>query len=97
MRATKYNQGRPKKVPPHLSLADLRYVSGKTLDDICAGLAEHLGRPMTRSALCAIENGNRGASTAVLQALEVVYGLRPGALVTDYEPRERRSDLEAAS
>lgn len=97
MTGSKYGQGRPKKVPPHISLADLRYVSGKTLDAVCEGLGEQLGRPMTRSALCAIENGTRGASAAVLGALEVVYGLRPGALVTDYEPRERRSTLEVAS
>lgn len=88
---TRYTQQRPRKVPPHVSLADLRYISGKTLDDVCAAASEVLDKPLTRGALSAIENGHRGASAKVLAALEVAYGLRAGSLVTNYEPRGREA------
>lgn len=84
---TRYPPQRPRKVPPHVSLSDVRYISGKTLDQVCAAASEVLDRPLTRGALSAIENGHRGASAKVLTALEVAYGLRPGSLVTNYEPR----------
>lgn len=86
---SRYDDQRPRKTPPHVSLRDLRSVSGKTLDQVCDGVTEVTGKPFTRGALSAIENGHRGASITVLRALEVVYGLRPGALVTDYQPREQ--------
>lgn len=86
---SRYTQQRPRRIPPHISLADMRYLSGKTLDEVCAAASEVLDRPLTRGALSAIENGHRGASTRVLAALEVAYGLRSGALVTDYQPRKR--------
>lgn len=79
---------RAPKTPPHLSLGDLRSVSGKTLEQVCSLVADETGQSFTRGALSAIENGHRGASSKVLRALEIVYGLRSGALVTDYEPRE---------
>lgn len=91
---SRYSNQRPRKVPPHVSLADIRAISGKTLDQVCAAASEELDRPLTRGALSAIENGHRGASQATLAALEVAYGLRPGALVTTYEPRRR--ELEEA-
>lgn len=84
-----YGNQRQRKTPPHVSLGDLRAVSGKTLDQICALASEELGKPFTRGALSAIENGHRGASRPVLGALEVAYGLRPGSLTTDYSPRNR--------
>ncbi len=87
--ATSYKPQRERRTPPHISLADLRFVSGKTLDDICAAASEVLDKPLTRGALSAIENGLRGASPRVLAALEVAYGLRAGALTTNYEPRTR--------
>lgn len=87
--ATRYDAQRPRKTPPHVSLGDLRSVSGKTLDEVCEAASEALGKPLTRGALSAIENGHRGASRPVLEALEIAYGLRPGALVTNYMPRSR--------
>lgn len=84
-----YGNQRRRRTPPHISLGDLRAVSGKTLDQVCEAVAEELGKPFTRGALSAIENGHRGASAPVLAALEVAYGLRPGALNTTYEPRNR--------
>ena len=87
--ATTYSPQRDRRTPPHVSLADVRFISGKTLDDVCRAASEVLDKPLTRGALSAIENGLRGASPRVLAALEVAYGLRAGALVTDYEPRVR--------
>lgn len=84
-----YDNQRSRRIPPHVSLGDLRAVSGKTLDQICDAASEVLGKPLTRGALSAIENGHRGASRPVLAALEVAYGLRPGSLSTDYVPRNR--------
>lgn len=80
------------RTPPHISLKALRSVSGKRLDDICDLVNEALGfpnPPFTRGALSAIEGGHRGASKRILTALEVAYGLGPGDLTTDYEPRAR--------
>lgn len=87
--ATKYSGQRERKTPPHISLGDLRAVSGKTLDEVCEAASELLDTPMTRGALSAVENGLRGPSPKMLAALEVAYGLRAGAIVTDYEPRKR--------
>lgn len=89
--ASKYDTQRERRTPPHIALPDVRYISGKTLDEVCAAASEVLDRPLTRGALSAIENGLRGASPKVLAALEVAYGLRPGSLVTDYEPRSREA------
>jgi len=84
-----YDKQRAAKVPPHISLGDLRAVSGKTLEQVCEAASEALGKPLTRGALSAIENGHRGASLQVLAALEIAYGIRRGGLVTDYQPRPR--------
>lgn len=84
-----YEAQRSRRTPPHISLGDLRAVSGKTLDQVCEAASEALGKPLTRGALSAIENGIRGASRPVLGALEIAYGLRPGALTTEYLPRNR--------
>lgn len=86
----RYTQ-RDRRTPPHIALGDLRAVSGQTLEQVCAAVSESLGKPFTRGALSAIENGHRGASQKVIEALEVAYGLRPGALVTDYQPRVREA------
>lgn len=94
---TKYEKQRDRRTPPHVSLRELRAVSGKTLDVVCELASEELSRPLTRGALSAIENGIRGASAEVLNALEVAYGLRPGALVTDYQPRGRGSELQESA
>lgn len=90
-----YDAQRAPRVPPHVSLGDLRGVSNKTLDQVCTLVTEELGKKFTRGALSAIENGHRGASASVLRALEVAYGLRPGSIVTTYEPRSWREDVPA--
>lgn len=88
---SKYDTQRDRRTPPHVSLGDLRTVSGKTLDQVCEAASETLGRPLTRGALSAIENGHRGASREVLAALEIAYGLRPDSITTDYAPRSREA------
>ena len=89
-KAAKYASQRKRVVPPHVSLADLRAATGLTIDAVLARLHETTGRAYTRGAISAIENGHRGASIELLDALAVAYGLRPGAVTTAYEPRARR-------
>lgn len=86
-----YPPARPRKTPPHISIRNVRRISGLTLEAVCESVTEILGssRPMTRGALSAIESGTRGASQQVLDALAVTYGLDPGDIVTDFEPRGR--------
>lgn len=86
-----YSKQRATKTPPHVSLRNLRRASKLTLEEVCAAVTEITGtkKPMTRGALSAIESGLRGASQQVLDALAVAYGLEPGDITTDYEPRNR--------
>ena len=76
-------------MPPHVSLGELRAALGLTIDQVCARVAEEMPgeKPPTRGAISAIENGHRGVSAQMLTALTAAYGLRPGAITTDYEPR----------
>lgn len=74
-------------MPPHISLRHLRVVAGLTIDALISRLEQETGRRYTRGALSAVENGHRGASAELINALEVVYGLPTGAIDTDYTPR----------
>lgn len=84
-----YDKQRAKVTPPHVSLADLRAATGMTIDKLIEKLEEVTGRRYTRGTISAIENGHRGASIDLLDALAVAYGMRPGAVTTNYEPRRR--------
>lgn len=88
-----YENQRERRTPPHVSLRSLRKASNQTLEQVCATVSEILGlppeRPFVRGSLSAIESGLRGPSQAVLDALAVAYGLDPGDVVTDFEPRKR--------
>jgi len=84
-----YANQRPKLLPPHIALSDLRAAVGLTLDEVCARVAESTGKPFLRGSLSAIENGHRGASAEILAALESAYGIRAGCINTQYEPRTR--------
>lgn len=75
------------KVPPHISLRHVRVVAGLTIDELISRLEQETRRRYTRGALSAVENGHRGASAELINALEVVYGLPTGAIDTDYTPR----------
>lgn len=85
--ATLSGTPRTRKTPPHIALGDLRAAVGLTLDQVIERLKQETGREYTRGAISAIENGHRGASAQLLQALCAAYGLRTGAIVTDYQPR----------
>lgn len=87
--ANNYTDQRPKLVPPHVSLGDLRMACGLTLDQVCERFADATGKQLTRGALSGIENGHRGASVDALAGLEAAYGLRTGSISTTYEPRVR--------
>ncbi|QDF16215.1 helix-turn-helix DNA binding domain protein [Gordonia phage Malachai] len=83
----RYTRQRNPKVPPHISLGVLRRVSGLKLDDVCDQIEDITGDRPTKGALSAIENGHRGASLELIAALEMVYGLHPGDITTNYVPR----------
>lgn len=89
---SKYTTQRTKVAPPVASLTAIRNSKGMTLDAVCERMTDLLdlppGKEYSRGALSAIENGHRGASTEVIKALEVALDLRPGDLVTNYEPTE---------
>lgn len=88
-----YTKQRPTKTPPHVTLRGLRKATGMTLEQVCEAASEVLGLPpekrIQRGTLSLIESGQRGASQQMLDALAVAYGMDPGDVVTDYEPRQR--------
>lgn len=93
-----YDNQRPRVIPPLVPIRELRRITGKTLDEVCAEVREITGKPFTKGALSAIENGHRGASAETLHALEVVYDLTPGCMVIGYQPttNTRRANGAAA-
>lgn len=96
MPKTDYSKQRQPRTPPTVSLRTLRQACGLTLDTVCERMSESLGREFTRGALSAIENGHRGASPTVLQALALAYGIDETAIVTDYTPVERAREVATA-
>ena len=92
----RYSSQRNPKVPPHVSVAVLRRVSGLKLDEVCDLVAEVTGDRPTKGALSAIENGHRGASAQLLRGLEHAYNLPAGSITTTYEPRQTPAVSEVA-
>lgn len=94
---SKYDQQRAAKTPPHVSLKALRKAAGLTHEQVCQAVADATeGRTtLTRGGLSAIESGLRGASFDMLRALELAYGLDPGDIDTDYQPRMWREAVPA--
>lgn len=86
------------RTPPHVSLRLLRVSHGMTLEDVAEAVSAVLGlkKPMNRGTIAAIETGIRGASHQMLDALAAAYGLPPGAITTDYDPRASRIHKEAS-
>lgn len=84
----KYADQRKRVTPPHVDLQSLRLAVGITIDELCARIAETTGTAPTRGAISALENGHRGASADLLEAIAVAYGLSPGAITTTYRPRQ---------
>jgi len=86
----KYAAQRNRVVPPHVSLAALRTACGLTIDKVIERIGEEFPElHPTRGAISAIENGHRGASEQMLEALCAAYGLPSGAITTQYVPRNR--------
>lgn len=92
---SRYVGQRNRVTPPHVSIGDLRVATGMTIDQLLDRLFEVTGHRYTRGAISAIENGHRGASADLLEALAVAYGLRTGAVTATYRPRGS-SDEEVA-
>lgn len=84
----RYEAQRPRRNPPHIPLGELRSAVGLTIDAVLVRLKEQTGRTYTRGHISAIENGHRGASADLLVELAIAYGIRPGSIKTDYQPRE---------
>ena len=81
---------RAQKNPPHVPLAAIRQLSGKKLAEVCKSIEHTLGVDKVHpGTISAIESGTRGASQPMLDALAIAYGLKPGDIVTDYDPRVR--------
>ena len=88
MTESKYANQRVRIVPPHVSLQSLRVATGMTLDELCERVGEVTGKePPKRGTMSAIENGIRGASSELLDAIALAYGLQPGSVTTTYRPR----------
>ncbi len=86
-----YTNQRTKVTPPRIALGDLRVAVGITLDELVKRIEDTTGVQTTRGAISAIENGHRGASASLLQAIALAYGVRPEAIGTEYVPRAKAS------
>lgn len=89
----RYDTQRPPKTAPHVSLRCLRLATNQTLEQVAESVTAILKPevPISRGTISAIEGGHRGASKRMLDALAVAYGLEPGDITTDYQPRMREA------
>lgn len=85
-----YDNQRSKVAPPALGLADLRKSHRLTQAQVAEQVAAILDEPFYSGSLSLIEGGHRGASDAVLRALEQVFGLGAGAISVTYKPTHSR-------
>lgn len=92
------NTDRAKRTAPHATLKGVRKASGMKLEQVAEAVNAVLGpkSKVNRGTISAIESGIRGASVQMLDAMAVAYGMEPGDLVTDYEPRLGRELGETA-
>jgi hypothetical protein len=81
---------REPKPPPYVPVRYVRIAAGLTLEDVSLTIEETTGRKYGKGTLSAIESGTRGASSELLEALEVAYNLPAGSIKTDYAPRAPR-------
>lgn len=91
------DQGRASKRPPvgapSIPLAALRKRLGLTLEGVCERIGEDTGRWHKPATLSAIENGHRGASLEMIEALAGVYEVDPEDIETAYAPRHRTREV----
>ena len=89
--AEQTREKRAKLTPPAVSLRGVRNLLGLSLNDACKAITKQSPEiEITRGSLCAIENGSRGASAAMLTAIGTAYGIPQTELLTTYEPRQRK-------
>jgi transcriptional regulator with XRE-family HTH domain len=81
---------RKAKLPPRVPIKFIRLAAHLSIDAVIARIHQHTGRTYSRGSISAIENGHRGASSEILEALEVAYSLPLGSISTDYVPRGPR-------
>lgn len=96
MSSDRYEKQRAKVSPPTIGLAALRKSHRLTQDDVAKQVAAITDEPFYSGSLSLIEGGHRGASAAVLAALEQVFGLAAGDLAVDYDPSHPRRKKAAA-
>jgi transcriptional regulator with XRE-family HTH domain len=88
------DQKRPRVASPHVALSVLRKKMRLTLEAVCERIYEETGMRPDRGTLSAIENGHRGASIQMIEALALVYDIPPTAIDTNYSPRNRHGAAE---
>lgn len=81
---------RAPKAPPCVPIRYVRQAANLTLDEVSLRLKETTGRIYGKGTLSAVESGMRGASSELLEALEVAYDLPAGSIQTEYQPRAPR-------
>jgi transcriptional regulator with XRE-family HTH domain len=91
-KACKYSNQRPSSAIPVVGIATLRKAKGLTLQAVCDHINEEFGfsKPVERGTISAIENGHRGASAQMLNAIASALGIPVTDIDTTYEPRQRR-------
>ncbi|ORL01542.1 hypothetical protein A6F56_04275 [Prescottella equi] len=50
-------------------------------------IQQETGHRYSRGAISAVENGHRGASVELIEAIEIAYGLPAGSIRVDYKAR----------
>ncbi|WP_454199506.1 helix-turn-helix domain-containing protein [Nocardia sp. Marseille-Q1738] len=85
---------RPRVSAPHVPLSVLRKKMRLTLEAVCERIYEETGMRPERGTLSAIENGHRGASAQMIEALALVYDIPVSAIDTQYSPRNRQGAVE---
>lgn len=93
------DQQRSRVTAPYIPLSVLRKKMRLTLAMVCERIAEETGVHHDRSTISAIENGLRGASADMIQALASAYEIDPAVIDTNYAPRRRHgyANNEAAA
>lgn len=92
-----YKNQRPKKQPPMVPIRALRIALGMTQEEVCEKVTVITDETYTKGALSGLELGHRGVSAKTLAALEVVYKMPAGSLVTNYEPSHGRRKVEGSA
>ncbi|MEW6874975.1 helix-turn-helix transcriptional regulator [Trueperella pyogenes] len=75
---------------PHIALPVVRRMLGLTQADLAREVSTILNREISQGTISAIENGERGASQEMVDALAAALDLPAGAVTTSYRPRQAR-------